>query len=78
MEAAEQARANFGRTERQRVLKDFEDRGAEWNSMRQQMLYFAEVVINSLNNYSSLLKTVLMLLQHFLFPSLQYEMNGKN
>ena len=35
-------------------------------------------VINSLNKYSSLFKTVLILLQRFLLPSLQYEMNGEN
>ena len=38
---------------------------------------FSIFVINSLNKYSSLFKTVLILLQYFLLPSLQYEMNGK-
>ena len=42
------------------------------------MLYFAEFVINALNKYSSLFKTVFILLQHFLLPSLQYQMNSKN
>ena len=41
-------------------------------------VYFAEFVINALNKYSSLFKTVLKLLQHFLLHSLQHEMNGKN
>ena len=39
---------------------------------------FAEFVINALNKYSTLFKTVFILLQHFLFTSLQYQMNGKN
>ena len=42
------------------------------------MLYFAEFVINALNKYSTLFKTVFILLQHFLFTSPQYQMNGKN
>ena len=41
------------------------------------MLYFAEFVINVLNKYSTLFKTVFILLQHFLFTFLQYQMNGK-
>ena len=64
-------------TKRQRVLKGFDDRGIGWNFVRQQMLYFAEFVINSLSKHSSLFKTVLILLQHFLLPSLQYEMDSK-
>ena len=39
---------------------------------------FYEFVINALNKYLSLFKTVFRLLQHFLLPSLLYEMNGKN
>ena len=68
----------FGMTKRRQVLKGFDDRGAGWNSVRQQMLYFAQFVINSLNKHSSLFKTVLILLQHFLLPYLQYELNSKN
>ena len=59
---------NFGRTKRQRVLKGFSDRGSGWNTVRQQVLYFAEFVINVLNKYSTLFKTVFILLQHFLLP----------
>ena len=62
---------------RQRVLKGFNDRGSGWNTVRQQVLYFAEFVINALNKYSTLFKTVFILLQHFLFTSQQYQMNGK-
>ena len=57
---------NFGRTKRQGVLKGFKDRGAGWNTVRQQVLYFAKFVINALNKYSSLFKTVFILLQHYL------------
>ena len=46
--------------------------------MRHQVLYFAEFVINALNKFSTLFKTVFILLQHFLFTSIQYQMNGKN
>ena len=46
--------------------------------MRQQVLYFAEFVIDVLNKYSTLFKTVFILLQHFPFTSLQYQTNGKN
>ena len=66
----------FGRTKRQRVLKGFNDRGSGWNTVRQ-VLYFAEFVINVLNKFSTLFKTVFILLQHFLFTSLLYQMNGK-
>ena len=45
---------------------------------RQQVLYFAEFVINALNKYSSLFETVFILRQHFLLSTLQYQMNGKN
>ena len=44
--------------------------------MRQQVLYFAEFIINALNKYSS--QNIFFILQRFLLPSLQYEMNGKN
>ena len=78
-QAAEQEElTNFGRTKRQQISKGYNDRGAGLNTVRQRVLYFAEFVINALNKYSSLFKTVFILLQHFLFPSLQYQMNGKN
>ena len=54
-------------------LKGLDDRGSGWTLVKQQMLYFAEFAINSLYTYSS----VLILLQHFLLPSWQYEINGK-
>ena len=50
----------------------YNDKGAGWNTVRQQVLYFAESVVNALNKYSSLFKTVFISLK-----SLQYEMNGK-
>ena len=64
----------------QQVLKGLNDRGAGWNTVRQQVLYFAELVINALNKFNihHCFKTVFTLLQHFLLPSLQFEMNGKN
>ena len=60
------------------TLAGFNDRGAGWNTVRQQVLYFAEFVINALNKYSSLFKTVFILLQHFLYYPPYSEMNGKN
>ena len=40
--------------------------GAGWNAVRQQVLYFAEFFIDAQNKYSSLYKTVFILLQHYL------------
>ena len=58
----------MGRTKRQRVLKGFNDRGSGWNTMRQQVLYFAEFVINALNKYSSLFKQFLYYFNTFYYP----------
>ena len=35
-----QARANFGKTKRERVLRGFDMRGAVWHSLRQQNLLY--------------------------------------
>ena len=61
-----------------RLKKGFNDRGAGWNTVRQQVLYFAKFVINALNKYSSLFKTFFILVHYFPLPSIQYEMNSKN
>ena len=53
---------------RKRVLKSFNDRGAGWNTLRQQVIYFAEFVINALNQYSSLLKQFMYYFNTFYYP----------